>query len=226
MKKRNISAEDKLQAVLEYLNGHGSQEDIAKRYGVARTPFRKWIAKYKVSGNSAFIRTARTTAYCAALKQDVIKDYLSGKGSYEEIAIKYQIPAPDTVRRWVLKYNGYEKLKASGIGGYLIMTQGRKTTFEERIEIVQYCISHDHNYVGTAEKYQVSYQQARNYTIKYESGGIEALIDKRGKRKKPEEMNELERLRFEIKVLRAEKEQAEMEASFLKKLEQIERGRG
>ena len=106
------------------------------------------------------------------------------------------------------------------------MTQGRKTTFEERIEIVQYCISHDHNYAGTAEKYQVSYQQARNYTIKYESGGIEALIDNRGKRKKPEEMNELERLRAEIKILRAEKERAEMEASFLKKLEQIERGRG
>ena len=26
------------------------------------------------------------------------------------------------------------------------MTKGRKTTFEERIEIVQYCIAHDYNY--------------------------------------------------------------------------------
>lgn len=75
-------------------------------------------------------------------------------------------------------------------------------------------------------KYQVSYQQARNYTIKYESGGIEALKDNRGKRKNPDELNELEKLRAEVKILRAEKERAEMEASFFKKLEEIERRRG
>lgn len=29
------------------------------------------------------------------------------------------------------------------------MTKGRKTTFNERIEIVQYCIAHEHNYAET-----------------------------------------------------------------------------
>lgn len=106
------------------------------------------------------------------------------------------------------------------------MTKGRKTTFEERVEIVQYCIAHDRNYAETAIKYQVSYQQARSYTIKYESGGVEALKDNRGKRKYPDKMNELEKLRAEVKILKAEKERAEMEASFLKKLEEIERRRG
>jgi len=38
-------------------------------------------------------------------------------------------------------------------------------------------------------------------------------------------MSELERLRAEVKLLRAEKERAQMEASFLKKLEEIERRR-
>ena len=106
------------------------------------------------------------------------------------------------------------------------MTKGRKTTFDERVEIVQYCIAHDHNYAGTSEKYHVSYQQARNYTVKYEAGGVEALRNKRGKRKDPDDMNELEKLRAEVKILRAEKERAQMEASFLKKLEEIERRRG
>ena len=105
------------------------------------------------------------------------------------------------------------------------MTQGRKTTFNERVEIVQYCIAHDHNYAETAKKYQVSYQQARSYTVKYESGGVEALRDHRGKRKNPNERNELEKLRAEVKILKAEKARAEMEVSFLKKLEQIERRR-
>lgn len=45
------------------------------------------------------------------------------------------------------------------------MTKGRKTTFEEQIELVQYCITHDHNYAETSEKYKVSYQQARSYTV-------------------------------------------------------------
>lgn len=106
------------------------------------------------------------------------------------------------------------------------MAKGRKTTFNERVEIVQYCIAHEHNYAETAEKYQVSYQQARNYTIKYESDGINALQDNRGRRKPEDEMTELEKLRAENKILRAQKERAEMEASFLKKLAEIERRRG
>lgn len=62
--------------------------------------------------------------------------------------------------------------------------------------------------------------------LKYEAGGVEALRDNRGKQKNHDEMSELEKLRAEVKILRAEKQRAEMEASFLKKLEEIERRRG
>jgi len=106
------------------------------------------------------------------------------------------------------------------------MAKGRKTTFNERVEIVQYCIAHEHNYAATSEKYKVSYQQARNYTVKYETDGVEGLQDRRGKRKSEDDMTELERLRAENRLLRAEKEKAKMEASFLKKLKEIERRRG
>ena len=106
------------------------------------------------------------------------------------------------------------------------MTKGRKTTFDERVEIVQYCIAHDHNYAKTSEQFEISYQQARNYTIKYEKQGVEALRDRRGKRKPEAEMSELEKLRAENRILRAEKEYAQMEADFLKKLAEIERRRG
>ena len=99
------------------------------------------------------------------------------------------------------------------------MTKGRKTTFDERVEIVQYCIAHNHNYAKTSEQFEISYQQVRNYTIKYEKQGVEALRDRRGKRKPEAEMSELEKLR-------AEKEHAQMEADFLKKLTEIERRRG
>lgn len=44
------------------------------------------------------------------------------------------------------------------------MTNGRKTTYDERVEIVKYCIEHQNNYAETAE-YQVSYQQVYTWTI-------------------------------------------------------------
>ena len=176
-------------------------------------------------GEGAFLVT-RYKQYSKELKEQAVMDYLSGRGSLQEICQRYGIRAKSKLQNWIKKYNGHEELKASGTGGTAIMTKGRKTTFNERVEIVQYCIAHDHNYAETAAKFGVSYQQARSYTVKYEAGGIDALQDRRGRSKPVEEMSELERLRAENKILRAEKERAEMEVSFLKKLDELERRRG
>ena len=40
------------------------------------------------------------------------------------------------------------------------MTKGRKTTSDERIEIVSFCIANANDYNLTAENYKVSYQQS------------------------------------------------------------------
>ena len=221
---RGILPEVKLRAVKDYISGSGSYLSHASELGVGKTVFRRWVNKYKTFGESAFIRTGHNQAYPASFKKYVVETYLNGEGSYRELAFTYNIPSENTIRQWVLKYNGHETLKASGTGGNAIMTKGRKTTFDERVEIVQYCIAHNHNYAKTSEQFEISYQQVRNYTIKYEKQGVEALRDRRGK---PEaEMSELEKLRAENRILRAEKEHAQMEADFLKKLAEIERRRG
>lgn len=125
----------------------------------------------------------------------------------------------------MMKYNGHEKRKIFWNGRlYHHDKRKKRPLLKKGLEIVQYCITHNRNYTETSEKYGISYQQARNYTVKYESGGVDALKDRRGKRKAPEEMSELERLRAEVKLLQAEKKRAEIEVSFLKKLEKIERG--
>ena len=173
-------------------------------------------------GEESFLR-GKNKSYSAELKLTAVQYYLSGKGSLREICRKYKIKSEQPLRNWISLYNSHGELKTSGTGGAIIMTKGRKTTFNERIEIVQYCIAHNHNYAETAKKYQISYQQARNYTIKYETGGVEMLQDNRGKRKTEDQMNELERLRAENKLLRAEKEKIQMEMLLLKKLEEIER---
>lgn len=70
---------------------------------------------------------------------------------------------------------------------------------------MQYCITHDHNYIKTFDQFEISYQQARNYTIKYEKQGVRVLRDRREKQKTEAEMSELEKLREENRILRSEK---------------------
>ncbi|MBW4827418.1 MAG: hypothetical protein KZY61_07455 [Clostridiaceae bacterium] len=64
-----------------------------------------------------------------------------------------------------------------------------------------------------------------NSKIKYEKSSVEALQDKRGKRKSIEEISEVEKLKAENKLLQAENRRKQMEIDFLKKLEAIERRR-
>ena len=209
MSINKITPAEKLQTVHLILEGKETQRHARARLGVSLDALQQWIRIYKSEGEGAFLVTGYKK-YSKELKEQAVMDYLSGRGSLN----------------WIKKYNGHEELKASGTGGTAIMTKGRKTTFNERVEIVQYCIAHNHNYAETATKFGVSYQQARSYTVKYEAGGVDALQDRRGKSKKVEEMSELEKLRAENRILRAEKKRAEMEASFLKKLDEIERRRG
>ncbi|OZV13497.1 hypothetical protein CIW83_02830 [Tissierella sp. P1] len=56
------------------------------------------------------------------------------------ICKKYGIKSTRQLREWILKYNGYEEAKSSGIGRVSIMTKECKTAYEERIEIVKHCI--------------------------------------------------------------------------------------
>lgn len=225
LRRTKLDPEIIINAVNEYLTGGSSKESIAKRLGVGWSSIDRWVSNYQAMGESAFTGNANKR-YAKELKEQAVRNYLSGKGTLQEVCKEHKIKSCRQLRNWIKVYNGHGKLKTSGTGGTVIMTKGRKTSFDERVEIVQYCIANDHNYAETAVRYGVSYQQARSYTVKYEAGGIDALQDKRGHSKSLEEMSELERLRAENKILRAEKERAEMEASFLKKLDEIERRRG
>jgi len=224
-RKAKFSFETKIDIVLRCLKGQTSANHEATLLGINSSRVLEWISLYQSLGENGLITTSKNTTYSSETKTSAVLDYLHGKGSYIEICRKYGIRSSTQLRNWIMKYNGHEKLKDSGTGGTPIMTKGRKTTFEERVEIVQYCIKNTHNYAETADKFSISYQQARNYTLKYEEKGVEGLRDRRGKRKSQDEMSELEKLRAEVKILRAEKKRAEMEISFLKKLEEIERRR-
>lgn len=225
MSKGKVDPSEKLSTVHQILEGKESQCHAADRLGIKLASIQQWISVYKSDGEGAFLVT-KYKKYSKHVKEQAVLDYLNGRGSQQEICQRYGIRSKSKLQNWIKKYNGHEELKTSRTGGSIIMTKGKKTTFDERVEIVEYCIAHDRNYAKTAAKYNISYQQARSYTVKYEAGGVEALKDRRGRTKSVDEMSELEKLRAENRILRAEKERAEMEASFLKKLNEIERRRG
>ncbi|MCG0276392.1 MAG: helix-turn-helix domain-containing protein [Thermosediminibacteraceae bacterium] len=224
-RKSKVTFEQKLSAVKDYLEGRKSQGQLAKECNVSKSSVQQWISNYQAMGESGLIASSKNTGYSKELKYAAVKEYLSGNASQLDICKKYNIRSKTQLSNWILKYNGHEKLKSSRAGGKQIMTKGRNTTFEERIEIVKYCIEHDRNYNKTAEKYQVSYQQVRNWVIKYDKSGVYALIDRRGKRKSEDEFTEIDRLKAQNKLLEAKNRWLEMENEVLKKLAEIERGR-
>ena len=98
----------------------------------------------------------------------------------------------------------------------------RKTTIEERMDIVEYCLSHGRDYKGTASIFDVSYSQVYSWVKKYDANGEEALIDKRGRHKADNEVDELERLRRENKKLKRQLEENDMLVQLLKKVKEFE----
>ena len=217
-----ISSEEKLIAVKRHLFNHESILVIGESIGVVPTTILYWCRLYETGGDSAFA-PRQYAKYSAELKTAAVEYYLSGKDSMDGTCKVFKIRSSTQLKNWIKRYNSHE-LKASP-GGGIIMTKGRKTTFEERIEIVSECLKAGQNYEATAEKYQVSYQQVYQWVHKYKENGIEGLVDRRGRTKPVSEMSELEKIKAENKILRAQLERKELENIFLKKVDEIERRR-
>lgn len=227
MVRRGISYNKKLEAVEKYKQGEGSQDSIAREYGVNKTSFQQWIANYEAMGPSGLANGFTNNRYSVELKVAAVKAYLRGEGSQVDICKRYCIRSKAQLQDWITLYNGHKELRATGGQGRgIYMTKGRTTTLDERIEIVSYCIAKGKDYGAAIERYGVSYQQIYSWVCKYEEKGVNGLIDKRGKRKPLDEMTEVERLRAENKMLKAENKQKEMEIAVLKKVQEIERRRG
>lgn len=224
-RKSKIPGFQKIEVIEKYLRGEDSLSNLSEELDIHWTSAKQWLQTYLSIGPEGLLETSKNSVYTKDFKDTVVHDYLSGNNSLMDICKKYSIKSTSQLRNWILKYNGHEELKSSGTGGIKIMTKGRKTTYEERVDIVKYCIEHQNNYAETAEHFQVSYQQVYSWLAKYEKGGVEALQDKRGRRKAIEEMSEVEKLKAENKLLQAENKRKQMELDFIKKLKEIERGR-
>ena len=169
--------------------------------------------------------THKNKKYSVELKMQAVQSYQNGEGSLREICRKYGISDKHVLQDWIMWYNGHREYKErSPAKGEIYMTKGRKTTQEERAEIVAFCIEHNYDYGLTVETYNVSYQQVYAWVRKYEEGGVDKLRDNRGRTKQVEEMTEVEKLKAEMKILEAKNRQLEIENEFIKKLQELKGG--
>ena len=223
MCKKKLTTEEKIKAVELHIRDGMGYGGISDRYEVPIRTLREWVRQYQTFGVEGLVDRKRKQSYSAELKRCAVEEYQSGKGSLQDICIKYKIHSDRQLRDWIKVYNSHRELRpGGGRGSDIYMTKGRNTTYEERVEIVSYCIEHGNNYTAAIEKYGVSYQQIYSWVRKYQEKGAEGLLDKRGKRKPESEMTELEKLRAENRMLEARNKRLETENAVLKKLEEIE----
>ena len=154
----------------------------------------------------------------------MVRKYINGEGSVTDLCARYGIPAHATIQKWISLYNANRELKDYIPKREVYMADARrKTTIEERKEIVDYCINHNRDYKGTASIYNVSYSQVYSWVKKYDVQGDDGLTDRRGRHKTDEEVNELERLRRENIRLKRQLQEKDMLNELLKKVQELER---
>ena len=224
-RREKIKAEDKIRIAKAYVQGRIGVCEAAKQIGVHHTVIEDWIRLYETEGVQAFLPRRNNQRYDPILKEAAVKEYLSGKGSIRSICKKYKIRDTKQLRTWIKVYNGHKDFKKQTGGSR--MTKGRETTQAERIAVAKACIANSKNYGEVAIQFNISYQQARSWTLKYIEGGEAALEDRRGQRKKDQQpRTELEQAQIEIEQLKHKLKMLEMENHLLKKLEEVERRRG
>ncbi|MHB8128635.1 MAG: transposase [Mobilitalea sp.] len=219
------SYEEKIKACEDYFGGRRSATQIANDFGLTRISgaMITWFRLYQEHGSESLFHKSKNASYSRTFKIRVVEEYVSGKGSLNDVVTKFKIPSTITVRNWIKLYNSYKELKDYDPKQEVYMAEARrKTTINERKDIVNYCIEHSRDYKGTAEKYDVSYSQVYNWIKKYDASGEEGLTDKRGHHKSDEEVDELEKLRRENKRLKRQLVERDMTVELLKKVKEFE----
>ena len=223
MAKSKCSAEMKISLAKKYLAGEGSYDSLSQANGISSTTLKRWVLQYRAQKETNFFCAGGNRHYSKEFKKKCVKAVLSGEGSVNDIVAKYNISDERVLRSWILKYNAHMELKDYEPKREVYMAEARrKTTLEERKEIVDYCISHHNDYKGAASKFDVSYSQVYSWVKKYHESGEEGLEDKRGHHKGDDEVDELERLRRENKRLKQRLEERDMLCELLKKVRELE----
>ena len=106
MSKKQYSKELKLELVKKHLEDGISYWKLGKEYGIEASIIRRWGHKYETFGEDGLEKqNADLCNYSAEFKKKIVLEYLGGNITSQDLAAKYKIHAPSTVRTWIKQYN-------------------------------------------------------------------------------------------------------------------------
>ncbi len=224
MPRTRFTAMEKLDILTGLSQTNLNRSKYLEQYGIYDTTIRSWRELYKRDGLDGLKERHIWTRYSAETKQQAVEAYLNGEGSLVEISNHFGLRSDKQLRDWIKKfqYNGTNKSLTDPPSRRQVRIMSRKTTFEERIEIVEYVTAGKHSYSQASEHFNVSYQQVRAWVLKSKDGGYTALKDGRGRTKPVEEMTEVERLKLENRQLKAQLKEQEVMELFAKKFRELQ----
>ena len=222
-RKSKIDSAEKVKIVERLLADETSVSEAARLTGVDEASIRRWRNLYLADGPTALMAQRNNKVYSQELKLQAVHEYLDGKSSQADIVKKYHLRSSRQLHDWIKVYTTHGEIKSRGSGGGSYMRKARQTTPEERLEIVQDCLANDKNYGAMALKYNCSYQQVRNWVLRYEKMGSAGLEDRRGRRAgtQPARTPE-EEFRDKIAELEQRNRVLQMENDLLKKVRELE----
>lgn len=203
MRDRKYTDIERIGLVEEFKHSGLPVAVFEQQHGLSKMRIRRWLDIYETEGFDGLRRSPSPRIYSEKVKDEVVRAYLDGEGSMDQLRIRFGLRSASQVSDWVSRYNG-TKVKAASVAGKKDRPMPRKTTLEDRIAVVEYVERDHHTYMQAAEHFKVSYQQARSWTHKFRKGGNEALVDLRGHHKPESELTEIDRLRLENRQLKAE----------------------
>ena len=223
MGKAKYSVEERLAWVTRILSNEITIKQAARMSGINDMTIIDWLRLYEVEGIQGLVSQSHNRSYPVELKRMAVEEYLAGGISLRQVCKKYKVRDIHLLREWIKRYNSGKSFGRKMSGGSR-MKKARKTSQEERIQIVKACMERGFDYGATALEYKVSYQQVYTWVQKYKELGEAGLEDRRGKRTASQTpRTEIEELRIKIAQLEHEKYMLQMERDVLKKLDEIER---
>lgn len=102
----------KAQIVQEYLNGLGSYQQLAKKYGLNKSQVANWVDRFKRLGSEGLVRRSGRRNFSLDFKLSVINYYQTHEESLAEVAIKFDVLSSQ-VYLWksAFERDGIEALK-------------------------------------------------------------------------------------------------------------------
>ena len=220
-RRKKFTKEEKIKIVKRYLEGGIGCTSLAREVGCDENTILFWSYGYKALGEDFFKDSSKHKAYSINEQKNAV-EYFFKYGSLSKTAAQYGT-TKRVFQNWIKSYkNG--TLKDRNPMPEVYTMKGRRTTYEERKEIVHYCLTKDKNYKETAKIYSLPYSRVYAMVQAYIKNGDEGIMDaKTRKAQKP--LTEIEKLQQENERLKKELELEKLKRELVQKKISLEEER-